>query len=462
MKKVNENSCHMCMPMGGIFSFKGVEKSMVILHGSQGCATYMRRHIAEHFNEPVDVASSSLNEKGTIYGGEKNLKQGLDNVIKIYNPKFIGVLTTCLAETIGEDVDRIVSAYLKEKGLVHLSAAAVSTPGYGGSHSEGYLKACHQIVAALAKKSPGHNKINVIVPNISPADIREIKRILNIMGVDFTLFPDYSNTLDQSFVKPYQKMPTGGTKISDIQSMSGAVATVQTVLTAGKQPTAGAYLEKEFGVPLYETPIPLGLENTDIFLNTVKRITGKEIPRSLGEERGRLLDAMIDSHKYNFQGRSILFGDPELVLAAVGVCLENGVFPVVVASGSKNTRLQQLLQPRFNQLNREACFLTGADFVSIREKAVEYKANIAIGSSEGKYLTEKEGIPLVRFGFPIHDRVGGQRLLSVGYNGTAMFLDRITNTLLENKLNNYRRKMYESFYRGENKELIGAELRWKE
>lgn len=68
---VNENPCNMCMPMGGILAFKGLEQSMVIIHGSQGCATYMRRHMAEHFNEPVDVASSSLNEKGTIYGGEK-------------------------------------------------------------------------------------------------------------------------------------------------------------------------------------------------------------------------------------------------------------------------------------------------------------------------------------------------------------------------------------------------------
>ena len=53
---------------------------MVIIHGSQGCSTYMRRHIAEHFNEPIDVASSSMNEKETVSGGESNLKKGLDNI----------------------------------------------------------------------------------------------------------------------------------------------------------------------------------------------------------------------------------------------------------------------------------------------------------------------------------------------------------------------------------------------
>jgi len=100
-RNVVENPCHMCMPMGAILPFKGIEKAMVIIHGSQGCSTYMRRHIAEHYNEPIDVASSSLNEKGTIYGGETNLTRGLDNLIRLYQPKIIGILSTCLAETIG-------------------------------------------------------------------------------------------------------------------------------------------------------------------------------------------------------------------------------------------------------------------------------------------------------------------------------------------------------------------------
>jgi len=45
-RNVNENPCHMCMPMGGILPFKGIEKSMVIIHGSQGCSTYMCRQQA--------------------------------------------------------------------------------------------------------------------------------------------------------------------------------------------------------------------------------------------------------------------------------------------------------------------------------------------------------------------------------------------------------------------------------
>lgn len=159
------------------------------------------------------------------------------------------------------------------------------------------------------------------------------------------------------------------------------------------------------------------------------------------------MDAMIDSHKYNFQGKSVIFGEPELVYAISKTCLENGVFPVVVATGSKTAKLSEALAPKLAEVDCSALVIKETDFNRIREKSVELGANIAIGHSDGRYLTEKAGIPLVRMGFPIHDRVGGQRLLSVGYTGTTMFLDRITNTLLENKLNNYRSSMYEKFYR---------------
>ena len=453
---VNENPCNMCMPMGGILALKGLEKSMVIVHGSQGCATYMRRHMVEHFNEPVDVASSSLNEKGTIYGGEKNLKQGLDNILMGYNPELIGILTTCLAETIGEDIDRISQEYLKEKGYQDLSIVTVNSPGYGGTHAEGYWLTLKKIVSQLARKAESHGKINVIIPNISPADIREIKRVLQLFELEYTLLPDFSDTMDRPYQRPYSKMPDGGTKLADIAAMGGALATIQLGFTVEDNLSPGKYLESEFGVPLYNLPLPMGVENTDLFMNVLEKLSGNPLPASLEQERGRLLDCMIDSHKYNALGRSVVFGEPENVYGVVKICLENGIYPVVVATGSKNPRLITLLEDLLVHSPIRCTVLTEADFTTIREKS-KGKANIAIGSSDGRYLTEREGIPLVRYGFPIHDRTGGQRLLSVGYNGVTQFLDRVTNTLLEHKHKHYRKTMYQMFYQEEQEKKYSAE-----
>jgi len=442
LRNVSQNPCSVCMPLGGIIPFKGIEQAMVIIHGSQGCTTYMRRYMAEHFNEPIDVGSSSLDEKGTVYGGEGNLKKALDNIMKVYNPKLIGILTTCLAETIGEDIARISQEYLKERKMEEFPLIPVPTPSYSESHTEGYFLAVKNIIR-LAQVSEKNEKVNIIVPNISPADIREIKRILEVMEINYTLLPDFSDTLDAPFTSNFQKIPNGGTKLDDIKKMPGAKATIEFGVTAEDHLSPGIYLEKNFGVPLYRLPIPIGLDSTDKFLLALKKISGKEVPEGLTSERGRLIDCMVDSHKYNARGTAVVFGEPEIIYAIAKTCLENGIKPKVLATGSKNFKLEQLFpEEAFNMK-----LLVETDFVEIRQACRGAEVNLAIGHSEGKYLTEKEGIPLVRLGFPIHDRIGGQRILSVGYQGTIMLLDRITNTLLENKLSKYRSSMYKKYFK---------------
>ena len=48
---LNVNPCKMCMPMGTANAFYGIQKCMSILHGSQGCSTYMRLYLAHHFRD---------------------------------------------------------------------------------------------------------------------------------------------------------------------------------------------------------------------------------------------------------------------------------------------------------------------------------------------------------------------------------------------------------------------------
>ena len=56
--------------------------------------------------------------------------------------------------------------------------------------------------------------------------------------------------------------------------------------------------------------------------------------------------------------------------------------------------------------------------------------DLLIGNSKGYTLSRRLGVPLVRIGFPIHDRIGGARLQHLGYVGTQQLFDRIVNTLI--------------------------------
>src|SRR5271166_4382401 len=121
------NACHVCTPLGACLVFRGIERSIPLLHGSQGCSTYIRRYLIGHFRDPVDIASSNFSESSAVHGGGPILQQGLENVIRQYAPGLIGIATTCLSETIGDDVGMYLREFRRDNPqrdlpvLVHVS-----------------------------------------------------------------------------------------------------------------------------------------------------------------------------------------------------------------------------------------------------------------------------------------------------------------------------------------------------
>jgi nitrogenase molybdenum-iron protein NifN len=74
-----------------------------------------------------------------------------------------------------------------------------------------------------------------------------------------------------------------------------------------------------------------------------------------------------------------------------------------------------------------------ADFAVMLEKARELEPDFIMGHSKGLYLSRELHIPLIRCGFPVHDRIGGQRILHLGYRGTLNLFDMLCNALLDAK-----------------------------
>lgn len=448
LRDVNVNPCHMCMPMGGVLALKGIEGAMVLLHGSQGCSTYMRRHISTHFNEPMDIASSSLTEKGTVYGGEENLKQGLKNLLHLYNPEIVGILTTCLAETIGEDTERFVKEFAAHHTEKEVKFVTIPTPAYGGSQYRGYYRTLRGIVDKISGEEKGrvNGTINVIAANQNPADIRRLKEILQLFDIDYNLLPDISRTLDAPYYPEYRKIPPGGTPLQVIKRMSSAEATLEFGLFPENEISPGRLLREEYNIPLYQLPLPVGLNSTDRLLKLLSRLTEKKIPEELKEIRGRLLDAMIDAHKHNAGTRAAIFGQPELVYAAASLCAENGIFPAVVATGTEVEGLEARIRGTAGNFEEQPLVLTDVDFYTLRQHVKERNVNLLLGHSGGSKMAGEEDIPLVRIGFPVHDRMGAQRREYTAYRGTMNLLDRITNSLLSRKYRDYREEMFAKYH----------------
>jgi nitrogenase molybdenum-iron protein NifN len=440
------NACGVCAPLGATLAFAGVRGGMTLLHGSQGCATYIRRYSISHFREPLDVASSSFTEETAVFGGRRNLRQACENVVRKYRPEFVGVATTCLAETIGEDAAKAKEALadLGRGGPASAEAtgaepdsrpliATVSTPSYAGDQREGFRRALRAIVAAACPAGDGaaagggaaaatrptlaagapRGPVALFPTILSPADLRALKAAAEAFGLDAVLVTDYSDSLDGGPWREHRLLPEGGTPVERLALLGGTRCAIE-LGAGGRMDSSGAeYLRSSFGARLEALGLPIGVRATDRFLGLLSELAGREVPESLTAERERLLDAYVDAHKIVFERRVLLYGDLDLRGALVDFAREIGMVPIV-AEGE------------------------GRDFEAVeaaaRAAAGEGRpVDLLVGSSKGFKTAKKLGVPLVRLGFPIHDRYGGQRARCLLYGGTVELFDRIVNAIVERR-----------------------------
>ena len=431
---VTTNACKLCAPLGACLVFRGIEGGFPFLHGSQGCATYIRRYLISHFKEPMDIASSCIGESSAIFGGSLSLHTGLDNVCRQYQPQLIGIATTCLSETIGDDVPLYIKQYLakadrqKPPVIVH-----VATPSYNGTHMDGFHDAVTAITGALAKDGPKSNQVNVFPGFVSPADLRHLKEILAGFQMDYVMLPDYADTLDGPAWDEYQRLPGGGTTVNRIQSMGRSQASIEFGHTLRFRNTAAGLLGNLFDIPPHNIGLPVGVNETDALMALLKNISGRDLPENFLLERGRLIDSYVDGHKFMFQKRAIVYGEEDLVIGLAAFLAETGIIPALCASGGESGYLEAAVKMVAPKISNQIMVRQGVDFMGISEMARELKPDIIIGNSKGYPLARQLEIPLVRLGFPIHDRLGGPRILHLGYRGAQQLYDRIVNALIAHK-----------------------------
>ena len=431
--KATSNACKLCSPLGASLVFRGIENTIPLLHGSQGCSTYIRRYLISHYNEPIDIASSNFSEETAVFGGGANLKLAVDNIIQQYHPAMIGVGTTCLSETIGDDVPMILRDYLKdnheENGTVIVS---VSTPSYSGTHVDGFHSAVRATVDTVAEKQgSGTSGINFFPGMLSPADYRHFHEILSDFGVAYNMLPDYSQTLDGPMWTEYHKIPQGGTPVKRIAAMGDALASIELGRILAGTKSAGKLLADKFNIPNHGIGLPIGIKETDALFDAISAITGKPMPEKYVQERARLIDAYADGHKYVFEARALVYGEEDLVIGMASFLSEIGVVPALCASGGKSGRFEAKLRQVIDDFDQQQIrVMEGVDFVEIGEAAKKVNPDFLIGNSKGYKIARAMKKPLIRIGFPVHDRMGGARIIHVGYRGTQQLFDTVTNTII--------------------------------
>ena len=177
----------------------------------------------------------------------------------------------------------------------------------------------------------------------------------------------------------------------------------------------------------------IGVRNTDKFFEEISRITGKPIPQEIEDERGRVVDAMVDSHPYVHGKRVALVGDPDQLLGMISFLMEMGAYPVhiVCTNGDKKFEEDAYSLLRESPFGQEGKVYIHKDMWHLRSLMFTDPVDLLIGNSYAKFLWRDIGTPLIRIGFPIFDRHHLHRYPIIGYQGALNLVNYIVNTVLD-------------------------------
>jgi len=422
------NPCKTCQPVGAMYAALGVKNCMPHSHGSQGCCSYHRMVLSRHFKEPAIASSSSFTEGASVFGGRSNINTAAKNIFDMYNPDIIAVHTTCLSETIGDDLGSYITDMDVPDGKI---VVHTNTPSYVGSHINGYFNMMIGFMNYLTKKTGTPNGKTAIFPGwVNPGDIRELKRIAALMNVPATFFPDQSGVLDAPMTGRYEMYPDGGTTIDEIKGLGDSKGLIALGEIIGTEPAE--LLKKKWKVGYELLPIPVGVTFTDKYLLALRKQAQSEVPAELEEERGRLVDLLLDSHQYTHNKKVAVFGDPDVVIGLTSLVLEMGMIPKYVITGTPKEEFTRRINELFTKYGVTDCTAkANADLFELHQWIKNEPVDLLIGSTYGKQIARAEDIPFIRAGFPVLDRYGGPIQPIVGYKGGIRLVEQITNALLD-------------------------------
>lgn len=420
-KAVSVNPLKQSQPLGAALAFLGLENAVPLFHGSQGCTAFAKVMLVRHFREAIALATTAMSEVSTILGGEDNVGQAIATLAEKAQPEIIGLCTTGLTETRGDDMPRILEHFRQQHPeLDGLAIALAPTPDFKGALQDGFAAAVEAIVRSLPAPAiaPDAEQVTILAGSaFTPGDVAEIKAIVESFGLRPILVPDLSSSLDGHLNDDsYRPVSAGGTSLADLRQLGNSAYT----LALGESMRGAAeHLDARFGIPHEVFPSLTGLAATDDFLQALADISGREVPAMYRQQRRQVQDALLDTHFFFGRQRIALALEPDLLYAIAHAIAATGATIHAAVTTTKSPLLKDLPLDS----------VTIGDFEDFEALAIG--ADLAIASSHGAGSARRLGVPLYRLGFPIFDRLGNGLRTTVGYRGTCQLLFDLGNIFLE-------------------------------
>ncbi len=438
MSKFVDRPRYTCALGGALATLRAIPRAIPILHASTGCG-----HNLHNANNPgggylgggycggLSLPSSNVVERDIVFGGEDRLREQISTTLEIMDGDIYLVLTGCMVEMIGDDIDSVVTEFADHDKPV----IAIHTPSFRGNSYTGYELVLTTLVKKYIKKQEKKpNTVNVL--GIVPAqdafwegNLREIKRLLQKIGLTVnTFFGEGESLTDIS--------NSGNASLNIVVSDVYGIATAKV-------------FEEVHGIPYISTAFPIGADATKQFLQAVSEALQLDvsITEAVWAEEQRIyynyLERLADIYNdIDLQRYAIVVGDSNYAPAISRFLADElGWLPeLTVITDFLEEQEKDVLLSRFEQyesgIRPSVKFNTDTSSVKKYVSQVwprnhnhryydSFTPTVVVGSVFERDIANEFGFPLLTVGYPVTNRI----VLNRAYSGTTGALSFVEDLL---------------------------------
>ena len=429
MSQILENPRGGCV-LAGINSVLGaIDRVCPVYHAGPGCCMQTTAadqgqsgHKHACFVSGVSLPSSNMLEKEVVFGGVNKLRTTIKGAVDIIDADSYFVLTGCTAGIIGDDIVSVTEEF-KAKGY---PVYPIETPGFAGDSNLGYEVIWNTMIDQVIEENLPKKKklVNIfgIVPYHDPfwsGNLEEIKRILNLLGLEVnTFFTDHQG-------------------IDDIKKCSSAALNIIINPWLFRGPAQN--FEEKFRVTSIRiSGMPIGATDTTRFVRKVAETLNLE--KTIVEE----LIAKEEDYVYSYLAQSI--GVLSWKRFAVVADASNAVgFTRYLSNDYSFTPVLVIIsEPVFREEDKKRIIdeittleyakpprvVFAADQYEINQAIMTEQEDITllIGSSNEREVGLQKNIQFITASFPINERLIFNRTYA-GYRGSLTFTEDLYDNL---------------------------------
>lgn len=426
VKPLSVNPLKMSPPLGAALAFLGIDRCLPLFHGSQGCTAFALVLLVRHFREAIPLQTTAMDQVSTILGGYDNLAEAIRTIHERNKPAMIGVCSTGLTETKGEDMGGALTLFRQRNpALDDLALTFVNTPDFAGGFEDGFARAVAQMIDTLVEPAEYRTlgQVNVLAgSHLTPGDVEEIRDIVESFGLTPIILPDLGLSMSGRQPTEFTATTLGGTTVKQIRAMGRSE---YTLVLGEHMRAAAAQLELKTDVPSLFFDRLTGLEASDRLIKALSDISGRPVPAKFRRQRETLVDAMLDGHFYFGRKKVTVALEPELLHTYAEFLTDMGAEVVVAVAPQTAAVLAKV---------------RGTVTVGDHGDAETLSAGIAggvdliVSNAHARQSAERLGVHLLRVGIPTFDRLGTAHRVQVGYRGTRNVIFEVGNIFLADEM----------------------------